>query len=145
MDDSVFLMMMERSGDLVKMASYAPLFANVHSRHWGVNLIEFDAARSFAHASYYVQKAFNENRPDVNLATTLRVTPEPDPRAPLMAGKFGLGSWHTVSEFKELRMYDEQGKLVFSDDFQDLNRWETPGVGRWQAAERVLRRRVTIT
>ena len=81
MDDSVFLMMMERNGDLVSMASYAPLLCNVNQRDWGVNLIEFDSSRSFAHASYYVQKAFNENRPDVNLATTVGVKPEPDPNA----------------------------------------------------------------
>ena len=141
MDDSVFLMMMERNGDVVKMASYAPLFANVHGRNWGVNLIEFDAARSFAHASYYVQKTFNENRPDVNLATAVDLQPKPDPNRPLMAGKFGLGSWHTASEFKELRMYDSEGKLVFSDDFQDLTHWETSGIGRWQAADGVLSQR----
>jgi alpha-L-arabinofuranosidase len=139
MDDSVFLMMMERNGDLVTMASYAPLFCNVHKKDWGVNLIEYDASRSFAHASYYVQKVFNETRPDVNLATTLRVTPEPDPNRPLMAGKFGLGSWHTASEFKELRVYDAEGKLVLSDDFQDLSHWETPVVGKWQATGGVLR------
>ena len=48
MDDSVYLMMLERNGDLVKMASYAPLLANLNQRSWGVNLIEFDSSRSFA-------------------------------------------------------------------------------------------------
>ena len=139
MDDSVFLMMMERNGDLVTMASYAPLFCHVHNKSWGVNLIEFDAARSFAHASYYVQKTFNENRPDVNLPTDTIVKPEPDPNTPLMPGKFGLGSWHTATEFKELRMYDGQGKLVYSDDFKDLAKWQTPGVGRWEVRDGVLR------
>ena len=101
MDDSVYLMMLERNGDLVKLASYAPLFANVNRRDWGVNLIEFDSSRSFAHASYYVQKTFNETRPDVNLATTVNVEPKADPNRPLMAGKFGLGAWDTQTEFKE--------------------------------------------
>ena len=35
MDDSVYLMMLERNGDLVKMASYAPLFANLNQRELG--------------------------------------------------------------------------------------------------------------
>ncbi|MCX6867492.1 MAG: hypothetical protein NTV46_14980 [Verrucomicrobia bacterium] len=78
MDDSVYLMMCERNGDLVTMASYAPLFVNVNNRSWGVNLIEFDAARSFVHASYHVQKVYAENRPDVNLATTVDFTPKPE-------------------------------------------------------------------
>jgi alpha-N-arabinofuranosidase len=139
MDDSLFLMMMERNGDLVTMASYAPLFCNVNAKDWGVNLIEFDSSRSFAHSSYYVQKAFNENRPDVNLATVTSERTELDPSAPLMAGKFGLGSWNTSTEFKELRMYDEQGNLIHSDDFESLENWEAPGIGQWQAKAGVLR------
>lgn len=139
MDDSVYLMMLERNGDLVKMASYAPLFVNVHHRSWGVNLIEFDAARSFAHASYYVQKTFNETRPDVNLATTVDLGPKPDPNTPLLAGRFGLGSWNTSNEFKDICIDDEQGKLVFSDDFKSLDQWDTPGIGRWTAADGVLK------
>jgi len=138
MDDSVFLMMMERNGDLVKMASYAPLFCNVHKRNWGVNLIEFDAARSFAHASYYVQKVFNANRPDVNLATAVDVQPKPDPDAPLMAGRFGLGSWNTAVEFKDLRMFDPNGKLVYRDEFAGLEGWDTPARGRWQVRNGTL-------
>ncbi len=138
MDDSVYLMMLERNGDLVTMASYAPLFSNVNKKDWGVNLIDFDASRSFAHASYYVQKTFNENRPDVNLATTAGLKPEPDPEAPLMAGQIGLGSWNTSVEFKELRVYDAAGARVFSDDFKTLEHWETPGVGTWAARDGVL-------
>jgi alpha-L-arabinofuranosidase len=138
MDDSVFLMMMERNGDLLTMASYAPLFCNVNKKDWGVNLIEFDASRSFAHASYYVQKTFNENRPDVNLATTTTLTPQPDPNAPLMAGKFGLGSWNTFTEFKELRIYDRKGSLAFSDDFKTLENWDVPGIGQWRVKDGVL-------
>lgn len=139
MGDSVYLMMMERNGDLVKMGSYAPLFCNVNLRDWGVNLIEFDSSRSYAHASYYVQKVFGENRPDVNLATLADISPKPDENQPLMAGKFGLGSWNTQTEFKELRIYDENNQLVYSDDFKSLENWETPGQGKWQAENGVLR------
>ena len=85
MGDSLYLMMCERNGDLVKMASYAPLFVNVNKRDWGINLIEFDSSRSYAHASYYVQKVFAENRPDVNLATEYETScPKPDPAEPLL-------------------------------------------------------------
>jgi alpha-L-arabinofuranosidase len=139
LSDSVYLMMVERNGDLVKMASYAPLFCNVNKRDWGVNLIEYDAARSYAHASYYVQKLFTENRPDVNLATTVEVEPKPDPTRPLMAGKFGLGAWHTETEFKELRIYNDQDQLVYSDDFKSLQGWDTPGIGQWRVENGLLR------
>ena len=138
MDDSVYLMMLERNGDLVKMASYAPLFVNVNHRSWGINLIEFDSSRSFVHASYQVQKTFAENRPDVNLATTVDVTPKPDPNRPLLAGKFGLGAWNTVNEFKEFRIYDANNKLVFGDDFANLDHWAAPGIGQWKVDNGVL-------
>lgn len=139
MDDSVYLMMLERNGDLVTMASYAPLFVNVNQSSWGVNLIEFDSSRSFVHASYHVQKAFAESRPDVNLATTLDVLPKPDPDRPLFAGRFGLGAWNTVNEFKEFRVYDESGQLVASDDFASLAQWDGPGIGQWQVEDGVLK------
>ncbi len=139
MDDSVYLMMLERNGDLVKMASYAPLFVNVNQSSWGVNLIEFDSSRSYVHSSYHVQKTFAESRPDVNLATTVDITPKPDPNLPLLAGKFGLGSWNTVNEFKEFRIYDANDKLVFSDDFANLEHWAAPGIGQWKVENGVLK------
>ena len=139
MDDSVYLMMCERNGDLVTMASYAPLFVNVNHRSWGVNLIEFDSTRSFAHASYYVQKIFNETKPDVNLATMVDVTPKPDPEKPLFAGRFGLGAWSTVNEFKEFRVYNEKNEVIFSDDFTSLDHWDTPGIGQWKVEGGVLK------
>lgn len=138
MDDSVYLMMLERNGDLVKMASYAPLFVNVNHRSWGVNLIEFDSSRSFVHASYHVQRTYAENRPDVNLATTV-ARPASDPNQALLAGRFGLGAWSTLNEFKELRFYDENDKLVFSDDFANLDHWDTPGSGQWKVEGGVLK------
>lgn len=139
MDDSVYLMMLERNGDLVTMASYAPLFANLNDRSWGVNLIEFDSSRSFAHASYYVQRVFNATRPDVNLASTVDVQPKPDPSQPLLAGRLGLGSWHTLNEFKEFRIYDENNNVVFRDDFQSLDKWDTPGIGQWKVEGGLLK------
>ena len=139
MGDSLYLMMCERNGDLVKMASYAPLFCNVNQRDWGINLIEFDSTRSYAHASYYVQKLFAENRPDVNLATTYEVRPKLDVTKPLLAGRFGLGSWNTQVEFKELKVTDAQGNLLAGDDFQTLDKWDTPVAGNWSAEGGVLR------
>lgn len=139
LDDSLFLMMMERNGDLVKMASYAPLLANVNKRDWGVNLIEFDSSRSFAHASYYVQKLFRENHPSVSLKTTVATSHAPDPKQPLMAGKIGLGAWDTETEFKDLKVYDGAGKLVREDDFSNLAAWEAPKSGTWEAKDGVLR------
>ncbi len=139
MGDSLYLMMCERNGDLVKMASYAPLLVNVNKPDWGINLIEFDSARSYAHASYYVQKLFVENRADVNLATAVEVSPKPDPAEPLLAGKFGLGSTNSQVEFKDLKITDAEGKVLAADDFQSTAKWEQPVAGTWQAQGGVLK------
>ncbi len=139
LSDASYLMMMERNGDLVTMASYAPLFVNVNEKSWGINLIEFDAARSFAHTSYYVQKVFNENRPDVDLKIETDLTPLPDKNTPVMTGKFGLGSFKTSCEFKDLKIYNDKGELVFSDAFESLENWQIPGEGDWKAENGVLK------
>lgn len=139
LDDSVYLMMLERNGDLVTMASYAPLLCNVNARSWGVNLIEFDAARSFAHPSYYVQKTFNEHRPAVNLATAAQVTPMPDPQAPLLGGRIGLGSWRTQVEFKDIKVYDEQGRLVYGDAAPKRSDFAADAIGDWEVVDGLVR------
>ncbi len=139
MGDATFLMMMEKNGDLVKMASYAPLFCNVNDRSWDVNLIEYNASGSYARASYYVQKVFNETRPSVNLASTLDVMPKPDTVSPLLGGRIGLGSWNTQTEFKNLEVLDENGKLIFRDNFQHTGQWEKPVEGNWKFEGGVLK------
>ncbi len=53
---------LERNGDVVRLASYAPLFGNVDAWQWNPNLIWFDNLRSLGTPSYYVQKLFSTNR-----------------------------------------------------------------------------------
>ncbi|HVT90124.1 MAG TPA: alpha-L-arabinofuranosidase C-terminal domain-containing protein [Tepidisphaeraceae bacterium] len=53
---------LERNGDIVQLASYAPLFAHVDAWQWNPNLIWFDNLRSFGTPNYYVQKLFSANR-----------------------------------------------------------------------------------
>jgi alpha-N-arabinofuranosidase len=69
LSEAVFMLDMERNSDVVKMASYAPLFENVNKPDWRVNLILFDSSRVVGRSSYQVQKLFSANRPDVVLPT----------------------------------------------------------------------------
>lgn len=52
---------LERNADIVHMASYAPLFGNVHAWQWRPDLIWFDNLKSAATPNYYVQKMFSTN------------------------------------------------------------------------------------
>ncbi len=51
---------MERNGDLVKFASYAPLFNRIGHSHWTPDMIWFDEDSVTLTPSYYVQKLFSE-------------------------------------------------------------------------------------
>ena len=46
--EAAFMTGMERNSDVVAMASYAPLFANVNHRGWNPDLIYFDSSRVVA-------------------------------------------------------------------------------------------------
>ena len=50
----------ERNGDIVKLASYAPLFNRIGHSQWTPDLIWFDADKVVLTPSYYVQKMFSD-------------------------------------------------------------------------------------
>ena len=52
---------LERNGDVVRMASYAPLFANADAWQWTPDAIWFDNLRSYGTPNYYVQSLFANN------------------------------------------------------------------------------------
>jgi alpha-L-arabinofuranosidase len=62
--EAVLLGSIERNSDVMPMASYAPLLANVHALNWRPDLIYFDTARSYGTPSYYVQKMLADSRLD---------------------------------------------------------------------------------
>ncbi len=51
---------MERNGDLVRLASYAPLFNRIGHSQWTPDMIWFDADKVVLTPSYYVQKIFSD-------------------------------------------------------------------------------------
>ena len=59
--EAAFLSGLERNADVVRMASYAPLFPHADAWSWAPDLIWFDNLRSFGTPSYYVQKIFGTN------------------------------------------------------------------------------------
>lgn len=59
--EAAFMTGLERNGDVVRMASYAPLLANVNAWQWSPDLIWFDNLRSYGTPNYYVQQVFSRN------------------------------------------------------------------------------------
>lgn len=56
--EAAFMTGLERNADVVRMASYAPLFAHVDAWQWTPDLIWFDNLKSYGTTNYYVQKLF---------------------------------------------------------------------------------------
>ncbi len=56
--EALYLLHVERNGDVVSMTSYAPLFARKNATNWNPDLIYFDNEKPFLTYSYYVQQMF---------------------------------------------------------------------------------------
>ncbi len=59
--EAAFMTGLERNGDVVEMASYAPLLAHVDAWQWKPDAIWFDNLRSYGTTDYYVQGLFAGN------------------------------------------------------------------------------------
>ena len=70
--EAAYLTSLERNGDVVRMASYAPLLAREGFVNWTPNLINFNGATGvFPTISYEVQRLFSVNGGDRYLNTAL--------------------------------------------------------------------------
>jgi alpha-N-arabinofuranosidase len=74
--EAALLTGLERNADVVRLASYAPLFAHVDAWQWNPDLIWFDNLRSVGTVNYYVQKLFSTNKGTKVLPTSLEGSAE---------------------------------------------------------------------
>jgi len=59
--EGLYLLHVERNGDVVCMTSYAPLFARKEATNWNPDLIYFDNERPYLTCSYFVQQMFGQS------------------------------------------------------------------------------------
>jgi len=62
--EAAYMIGLERNGDVVRMASYAPLLAKRNFTQWKTNLIFFDNVNILLTPNYHVQKMFMTNQGD---------------------------------------------------------------------------------
>jgi alpha-L-arabinofuranosidase len=126
--EAAFMTGIERNSDLVLMASYAPLFANVNYKRWNPDLICYDSSRQYGLPSYYVQKLFSQNRGDVVLPVRVN---SPSSRFATTGGAIGVGTWKTRAEFKDIKVIVAD-KTIFTSDFSSNSEgWRRLGEGQW--------------
>lgn len=62
--EAAYMTSLERNGDVVKLSSYAPLFAKKNFTQWKTDMIFFDNVKAAPTPNYYVQKMFSANSGD---------------------------------------------------------------------------------
>jgi alpha-N-arabinofuranosidase len=130
--EAAFLLGLERNPDLVRMASYAPLFKNVlHPDPWNPDAIVFDTHRAFGTPSFHVLELFGRNRGDMLLATTVN-SPQ---RLPAGRGTVGIGTSQSQAEFRHVRVTANDG-AVHALHFAAFSDRRTPN---WEAQSDGLR------
>ena len=67
---------LEKNGDVVEMACYAPLFAHVKLNQWVPDLIFYSNDSIFGSVNYYVQQLFSVNAGRISLPAELTGIPE---------------------------------------------------------------------
>jgi alpha-N-arabinofuranosidase len=100
LSEAAYMTGLERNADVVRMASYAPLFANVEAWQWTPNLIWTDSLRVLPTVNYYAQQMYTLNRGDV----VLPVTNDAPVREILPSGRLGFGTSRASAEFKDLQV-----------------------------------------
>jgi alpha-L-arabinofuranosidase len=116
---------LERNADVVKLASYAPLLANIDHVQWKPDMIWFDNDESWGSTSYQMQKLFMNNVGDrvvPSRSTGKVVQPKP------ITGAVGLSTWATAATYDDVTVTAPDGAVLFSDDFSG-------GAGQWTPVE----------
>jgi alpha-L-arabinofuranosidase len=120
--EAAFMTGLERNADIVAMASYAPLFANLNNKNWNPDLIYFNNSQVYGTPSYYVQQMFSANRGDEVLPVTLNFSGSLTNALP--HGAIGLGSWNTSVQYTNV-VVTSNGVPIYQSDFSS-------GASGWQ-------------
>jgi len=127
--EAAYMTGLERNADVVKLASYAPLFANEDYVQWRPDLIWFNNHAAWNSANYEVQKLFMNNVGDRVVPST--ATGTPSLTGPL-TGAVGLSTWATGAAYDDVRVTGADGTSLLSDDFSgDASQWTHTGGGSW--------------
>ncbi|MCR5742330.1 MAG: carbohydrate binding domain-containing protein [Lachnospiraceae bacterium] len=128
---------LERNGDIVVMAAYAPLFGNTTVVHWAPDLIWFNNNTSTASINYYVQQIFA-----INAGTTLLSSQMDGAEIPFtgLTGAVGVGTWSTSAQFSDITVTDnETGEVLAAANLTDESalstEWTKVSDGLWSITD----------
>lgn len=136
LSEAAYMTGLERNGDIVVMAAYAPLFGNLTATHWAPDLIWFNNHQVTPSVNYYVQQIFAKNAGtgvyDYYLEGARTTQKE------ILSGKVGVGTWNTAAKFDNVKIVDNgTGEVLAQDDFSEdsINSWRVVSDGVWSVAD----------
>jgi alpha-L-arabinofuranosidase len=135
--EATFMMGMENNSDVVKMASYAPIFVNENDEAWQPDMIRFNSSDVMCTPSYYVQRLMSENVGTQMLKSSVSnpYTAETIQLNKPNAIRVGFGSWMTSDSFRDLHV-TTLGE-PFNDDCTDMNNFDALD-GKWTSNNGII-------
>lgn len=132
--EAAYMTGLERNGDIVQMACYAPLFGNNKVNQWTPDMMFFSNDSIYGTADYYVQKLFANNVGTMVLSSSLEMESVSGETA--LSGSVGLGSWMTSVAYDNLSVTSNaDGSTLYACDFDDDSVLKTDGFndheGEW--------------
>ncbi|MBO5354103.1 MAG: hypothetical protein J6A77_12480 [Lachnospiraceae bacterium] len=134
--EAAYMTSIERNGDIIRMAAYAPLFGNLTGLHWSPDLIWFNNHTSTGSINYYMQKLFSTNVGSSLLSSTLEGA-EAEVIPP--SGMVGVGTWNTKAAFDNIKVTAvETGEVLGEQNF-DVDtfkkEWKNVADGRFSVED----------
>lgn len=119
--EAAFLTGVERNGDIIEFACYAPLCSNVDNQQWHPDLLRFNNHSVTKTASYYVQQLFSVHAGDTYYHSLvgyddLSIAPQG------FKGQTGVGTWNTQAEFSNFKISTDEEVLI-EDALAAQNSW----------------------
>lgn len=136
--ESAYMTGLERNGDIVRMATYAPLLSSVTARHWAPDLIWFNNSSAMGSVNYYTQMLFSQNQGTRLLDSALDGAFVGDRD---FSGKIGVGTWATSAKFDNIKVVDNQtGETLYEDDFSSgsISKWQKDVEGDFKIKDGAL-------
>lgn len=122
--EAAYMTGLERNADVVRMASYAPMFAKYGNTQWtAANMIWFNNDELVLTPNYHIQSLFMNNTGNYSLDTKTSLTGLQKESS----GGIVLGTWLTSVDYKDLVIIDSNGKTIYTDDFTQWSK----GNGDW--------------
>ncbi|GGK51988.1 alpha-L-arabinofuranosidase C-terminal domain-containing protein [Streptomyces flaveus] len=132
--EAAYMIGMERNGDVVRLASYAPLLAKRGHTQWLPDLVYFDNTNVWPTLNYHVQHMHSVNSGDTALPVTVVGAPRARPVPETDRHGVHVGTGHdTRAEFTDARIGPLGAEAEPAPDFAnwaaESGTWEPEGDG----------------